>query len=247
MSTITIQRIKINEFSTFIKKLLPIDRFIYLKINTSNIVSCCYLPERDAVKLQSIPVGEIFESDSLPDKEFKMSFLNGQHTIEALRHFTGQQVSAEISYRELGTDLVACNLKLISDELTIDLPCADPSLGFQDMTSEQIKTVFSTDDNMFVFDVQPFHIEKLNSLFSLEKEHETFKVAIDQSGIKFKGETYDSLVTASEAATEAEVVLYKKYVGLLDKESYHVTICNHKAVWRSLDSETMLTIATCQA
>ena len=32
---------------------------------------------------------------------------------------------------------------------------------------------------------------------------------------------------------------------LLDKESYKVTICGHKAVWRSVDSETMLTIATC--
>ena len=242
---IIVQRIKVEEFTKFIKKLLAIDKFVYLKLNDGNIVSNCYLPERDAVKRQSIALSEIFEIETMPEGQIKMSFLNGSHTIEALGHFVGAQVSAEITCRELGGETVATSLKLISDSLTVTLPCADPSLGFQDMNDEQIKAVFDTSGNLFQFEVQPFNIDKLTSLFSLEKEQETFRVTNGPDGIKFKGDSYDSLVMESNATGPSEVTFYKKYIGLLDKESYNVTICGHKAVWRSLDSETVLTIATC--
>jgi len=243
---ITVQRVKVAEFTKFIKKLLSIDKFVYLKLNGGNIISNCYLPERDAVKLQSIAMSEIFEISDIPEKQIKMSFLNGSHTIEALSHFTGEQVTAEITCRELGGDTIATSIKLISDGLVVTLPCADPSLGFQDMNEDQIKAVFATDNNLFSFEVQPFHLDKLTALFNLEKEHETFRVTNNEEGIKFKGVTYDSLVVSPNGKTEpSEVTFYKKYIGLLDKESYNVTICGHKAVWRSLDSETMLTIATC--
>lgn len=242
---IKVQRVKVVEFTKFIKKLLAIDKFVYLKINNGIITSSCYLPERDAVKIQSIVLSEIFEIEKMIEGQLKMSFLNGSHTIDALNHFTGEQVSAEISYRDLAGELIVTAIKLISEGLTVTLPCADPSLGFQDMSDEQIRAVFSTDENLFQFEVHPFHIDKLTSLFSLEKEQETFKISNSPDGIKFKGATYDSLVAESKTTSESEVTFYKKYIGFLDKESYNVTICGHKAVWRSLDSDTSLTTATC--
>lgn len=244
--TITVQRLLVGEFTNFIKKLLSIDKFIYLKINDGNIISNCYLPERDAVKVQSIELSSIFEINEVPDSIVKMSFLNGSHTVEALKHFMGLSVSAEITCKDMGEEYIATNLRLISDELTIDLPCADPSLGFQDMSSDQIKRVFNTDSNLFSFEVQTFHIDKLNSLFNLEKEQETFRIAKDSAGVKFRGETYDSLIASNgKEENNSEVMVYKKYLNLLDKESYNVTVCDEKIVWRSLDSNTLLTVATC--
>ena len=38
----------------------------------------------------------------------------------------------------------------------------------------------------------------------------------------------------------------KKYLPLLDKENYKAVACNNKVVLYSEDSETQLTIATCQ-
>lgn len=245
---IKVQRVKIEEFTNFIKKLLPIDKFVYLKLNKGKIVSNCYLPERDAVKLQTIDINEIFEINDMIDEQLKMSFLNGTHTTEALSHFKGEQVSAEISYRELADELIATDIKLISSALTITLPCADPSLGFQDMNDEQIKSVFSTNETLFKFEVQPFNIEKLDKLFKLEKEEETFKIINNNEGIRFKGETYNSLVvehTSKEDNDIKEVLFYKKFINLLDKESYNIFICGHKAVCKSLDSDTLLTFASC--
>lgn len=246
MEKLTVQKVKVDSFSNFVEKVLSIDKFIYIKINDGNMISNCYLPERDAVKLHSVPVDEIFETESLPDKQLKIAFLNGSHTIEALKHFAGVAVSAEIDYKLMGEEYIAISVKLISDELTVTLPCSDPSLGFMDMTTEQLKVVFDTKDPVFEFEVQPFNIDNLNSLFKLEKENEVFNVVINESGVSFKGKTYNRIVTETpKKDSEYYVTFYKKYLNFLDKESYTVSIFDHKAVWRSLDSNTMLCIATC--
>jgi hypothetical protein len=137
-------------------------------------------------------------------------------------------------------------MELISDDLTVVLPCSDPSLGFMDMTDEQIKAVFDTTNPIFTFDVQPFNIDNLNSLFKLEKENEVFNVLNDSTGVRFKGKTYNKLVTEDNKSDSVnEITFYKRYLNFLDKESYTVSIFEHKAVWSSLDSNTLLCIATC--
>jgi hypothetical protein len=246
MDKLIVQKLKIEAFTNFIEKVLSIDKFIYIKINNGNMISNCYLPERDAVKLHTVPMDEVFETDSTPDKQLKLAFLNGSHTIEALRHFVGTAVSAEINYKQIGDEYIAVSMELISDDLTVVLPCSDPSLGFMDMTDEQIKTVFDRSNPIFTFDVQPFNIDNLNSLFKLEKENEVFNILNDSTGVRFKGKTYNKLVTEDNKSESVnEITFYKRYLNFLDKESYTVSIFEHKAVWSSLDSNTLLCIATC--
>jgi len=246
MDKLIVQKLKIEAFTNFIEKVLSIDKFIYIKINNGNMISNCYLPERDAVKLHTVPMDEVFETDSVLDKQLKIAFLNGSHTIEALRHFVGTAVSAEINYKQIGDEYIAISMELISDDLTVVLPCSDPSLGFMDMTDEQIKAVFDTTNPIFTFDVQPFNIDNLNSLFKLEKENEVFNVLNDSTGVRFKGKTYNKLVTEDNKSDSVnEITFYKRYLNFLDKESYTVSIFEHKAVWSSLDSNTLLCIATC--
>jgi hypothetical protein len=246
MDKLIVQRVKVEAFSNFIEKVLSIDKFIYIKVAEGNMTSNCYLPERDAVKLHSVPVDEILETESLPDKQLKIAFLNGSHTVDALKHFVGTTVSAEINYKLIGDEYIAISIDLISDELTVTLPCSDPSLGFMDMSVDQIKAVFDTSNPIFTFDVQPFNIDNLNSLFRLEKENEVFNILNNNTGIRFKGKTYNRLVTEENATpNETSITFYKRYLNFLDKESYNVSVFEHKAVWRSLDSNTLLCIATC--
>lgn len=252
---IEIQRVKVGEFISYIKKLLSIDKFIHLKIKDGQdgpiIISNCYLPERDAVKLQQVPIADILETDlKLKKSILKISFFNGNYAIDALKHFlTSNNVSGTIVASEVNGELVATNLIINSDDLTVDIKCCDPSLGFQDLTAEQVKAIFSTDNKLFSFDIDSFHVEKLNSLFNLEKEKETFKIAIDKTGVRFKseGDVYNNLVTQEVTSKkEEEVLFYKKYLALFDKETYNITICSNKAVLKSKDSNTLITIATCQ-
>lgn len=251
---ITIQRVKVNEFTAFIKKLITIDKFIYFKIKPATnkksgptIISNCYLPEKDAVKVQSVSLADIFETDATIDKTIKISFFDGSYVIEALKHF-GQTVTGEITCKQEGEFLVATSIRLVNDDLDITIRCTDPSLGFQDLTTEQIKAIFSIDESIFSFDVDYFKIEELKGLFSLEKEKETFKIAVTPSGVRFKGEVYNKLVNSEIVAKkEVEVMFYKKYLNLFDKESYTITVCPVKAVFKSQDTETMISIASCQS
>ena len=50
--------------------------------------------------------------------------------------------------------------------------------------------------------------------------------------------SYDSNVEKG-----AKVVIYKKYINLLDKENYKVSVCENKVVFKSLDTNTHLTVA----
>jgi len=252
MSVLQIERVKVNELISFIKKLLPIDKFIYLKIKQDVkeqiVVSTCYLPERDAVKVQEVPLSELFEGTTDSNSSIIVTFFNGNNVIDALKHFTKDSVRGELTYDKLGAGFVATSFKLISDDLTINIPCCDPSLGLQDLTPDQVKAIFSTKGELFTFNVDSFSLDKLSSLFNLEKEVETFNICINANGVRFKGNVYDNLVTQEAVSdTNQEILFYKKYLPLLDKESYAVSICPNKAVFRSIDTNTLLTIATTQA
>jgi len=59
----TINKIDGYELSSFVRKLLPIDKFIFMKIAKEGTVSSVYFPERDAVKLVNTPTSDIFDAD----------------------------------------------------------------------------------------------------------------------------------------------------------------------------------------
>ena len=86
----------------------------------------------------------------------------------------------------------------------------------------------------------------MKSLFNLEKEEDTFTLCVNEKGIAVKGNSYDATLAHTYEGENAEgqkVVIYKKYINLLDKENYKVVVCANKVVFRSLDTNTHLTVA----
>ena len=81
MKQIAITTIDVTEFQYYVKKLLSIDKFIFLKLTDDKIVSSVYLPQRDAVKFSSIDTKEIFEIEDKIEKPIKISFFNGTKVI----------------------------------------------------------------------------------------------------------------------------------------------------------------------
>jgi hypothetical protein len=241
---IKINKIDSYELSSFIKKLLPIDKFIFMKIDKDNTVSSVYLPERDAVKLVKFSTSDIFESTI--NQPLKVSFYNGTKVIDALSHFSGGEIMGRIKYTELGGELMASDFTIENSDLQINLACADPSLSFMEMTTEETDRAFSINDNLFEFELLIGQIDKMKSLFNLDKDEDTFTLYSTDRGISVKGNSYDaalSNVHKSNSELGSRVVIYKKYLNLLDKENYNVTVCSNKVVFRSLDTDTKLTVA----
>jgi hypothetical protein len=239
----TINKIDGYELSAFIKKLLPIDKFIFMKIAKDGTTSSVYFPERDAVKLVNMPTKDIFDIEIT--NPIKVSFYNGAKTVEALSHFNGN-VQGRIKYSELDGELMASDFILENSDLKINLACADPSLSFMELSKEEMARAFGTENSMFEFDLLTTHVDRIKSLFNLDKEEETFTLYLSDKGVSVKGTSYDSTVTASyagDAQVGSKVVIYKKYLNLLDKENYKAIICENKVVFKSLDTNTHLTVA----
>jgi hypothetical protein len=240
-----IKKINGSEFQTFVKKLLSIDKFIFMKIANDQVISSVYLPQKDAVKLTSLKTSDMFEIEEPAKTPIKISFFNGNKVIDALSHF-GEEVSAKITYQKTGDDLVATDFTVEDENLKINLYCADPSLNFMEMTDEEIKRAFSTTGKAFSFELLTVHVDKMKSLFKLEDDKELFKFKVSEKGIHVSGERYDAVLSHQvELHDESvnEVSIYKKYIPILDKENYKVVVCENKVIFRSLDTNTVLTVA----
>lgn len=243
MMETTLTKIDSHGLTGFVKKLLPIDKFIFLKISKEGTVSSVYFPERDAVKLANTPTEDLFEGEI--DNPIKVSFYNGSKVIDALSHFNGD-LRGRIKFNEIDNECMASDFILENDNLQINLACADPSLSFMEMSKEEIQRAFDTDAKLFEFDLLTTHVAKMKSLFSLEKEEDTFTLYVSDKGISVKGSSYDAAICSQyegDASLGEQVVIYKKYINLLDGENYKVMVCDNKVVFRSLDTNTLLTVA----
>jgi len=241
-----IDRIDQHALIDFINRVKLIDSFIYMKVANSRIGSTVYLPQRDAVKSHVVNMDQIFQtSDLLPDKkELKIAFFDGSKVIEAIKHFEHDAIQGEIEFIENDEDYVASMFRVYNDELEVKLACSEPSLGFKDLTKEQHNAIFSRDNSSFNFSIDTHMINKVKNLFNLDSE-ETFNIKADNSGVKVDGKSFNVVVNP-ESTGSGNVTVYKKYLNLLDKEEQNVYISDSKVVFQSNDSETMLTVSTCQ-
>lgn len=246
---IKIDKVDQNNFIGFVNRLKVIDTFIYFKIKDGVVQASAYLPQRDAVKHHRIPVGQVFQlEDGAIDttKELKIAFFDAGRLTDAFKQFEFGNIQAEIEFVENDEDFVATEFRIFNNELEIKLACSEPSLGYKDLTDAQIAGIFNIDAANYVFDMDYTATSKVRSLFGLDKE-ETFTIATNKEGVRMKGKTYNYLVTDSyQGSNPGNVTLFKKYLNLLDKEDYSANVMDNRVVLRSKDSETLLTIATCQ-
>jgi aspartate carbamoyltransferase regulatory subunit len=242
-----INRVDQNGFVDFINRLKAIDTFLYFKFRSGNVTSAVYLPQRDAVKLHTVEIKDLFsvEGDLPEGKELKVAFFDATKVLDALKMFQSDQIQGEIEFVENEEDFVASSMRIYNDELTITLACSDPSLGFKDLTDAQLQTIFDREGSDFNFVLDTVTLNKIRSLFSLDKE-DTFTITASGEEVRVKGKTYDYQANQSFQGSASEATLYKKYLNLLDREEYNVYVSDNKVVMRSNDTNTLLTIATCQ-
>jgi hypothetical protein len=243
---LVIDRVDQHALTNFINRVKLIDSFIYMKMDPNRITSAVYLPQRDAVKYHAVNTSAIFQLGEIPEtnKEMKISFFDGAKVIDAIKHFDSDAIKGEIEFIENDEDLVASTLRLFNDELEITLACSEPSLGFKDLTGDQIEAIFSKDGSEFNFELDTYSINKVKNLFSLDKD-ETFAIKANGNGVNVKGKSFNVVINP-ESNGSGDVTVYKKYLNLLDKEEQGVYISPSKVVFASKDSETLLTVSTCQ-
>ena len=242
-----INRVDQNGFVDFINRLKAIDTFLYFKLRNGQMTSAVYLPQRDAVKLHTTDVADVFSVEGgLPEgKELKVAFFDATKVLDALKMFQSDQIQGEVEFIENEEDFVASSMRIFNDELEITLACSDPSLGFKDLTDAQLQAIFDREGSDFDFVLDTVTLSKIRSLFSLDKE-DTFTITASGEEVRVKGKTYNYQANQAFNGSASEATLYKKYLNLLDREEYSVYVSDNKVVMKSNDTNTFLTIATCQ-
>jgi len=241
-----IDRIDQHALTGFINRVKLIDSFVYMKIKNGQIHSAVYLPQRDAVKSHSIACDKIFQVSEWPDTdaEMKVAFFEGNKVIEAIKHFEADAIKGELEFIEQEGELIASSLRMFNDELEITLACSEPSLGFKDLTPAQQDAIFAIDNTKFSFNIDTHTINKVKNLFGLDKD-ETFNVKGNGNGVAVTGKSFNAVINP-ESNGAGEVTVYKKYLNLLDREEQKVHVTEGKIVFQSTESETLLTVSTCQ-
>lgn len=245
---IQINKVNQQNFIDFVNKLKVIDSFIYFKIKDESVQAAAYLPQRDAVKHHRLPLKDIFqiENNIETSKELKIAFFDAARLTEAFKQFDYNSIQGEIEFLENDEDFVATSFRIYNDELEITLACSEPSLGYKDLTDSQIQNIFDISGTNYSFEIDYTTLSKAKSIFNLDKD-DTFSINANGTGVKFKGKTYNMLITPDYTGdSNGSVTLFKKYLNLLDKEDYTANVLNNRVVLKSNDSETLLTIATCQ-
>lgn len=237
---VKIKSVNKENLNGFIKKLLSVDSFIFMTADEKNIKSSVYFPERDAVKLVSVPTSDIFDANF--DEPVKISFFDGKKVISYLSHF-GAGIEGKIKYEEYDDSMRATDVLLKDDELKINLACTDFSLSFMEMSEDEISRAFDTEDSLFEFDLKYDSISRIKSLCTLDNS-DTFTLYKNKNGIGVSGENYSNILVKENSSDNENVVLYKKYLELLDKEDYKVYVCDCKVIFESENTDTKLCIAT---
>jgi hypothetical protein len=242
-----IDKVDQNNFISFVNRLKLIDSFIYFKMNENQVVSSAYLPQRDAVKHNQFPLSEIFIiNNKVERKELKVAFFDANKLIEAFKQFDYQTIQGEIEFVENDEDFVATSFKIYNEDLEITLACSDPSLGYKDLTPTQLKSIFNTEGSDFVFEFSNIEAGKIKSLFKIDKD-DTFSIVASDTGVKISGKSYSKVISPEFEGTPGSVTIYKKYLNLIDTEDYRAYVFGNRVVFRSNESSTLLTIATCQS
>lgn len=241
-----IDRIDQHALTNFINRVKLIDSFIYMKIVNGRIESAVYLPQRDAVKSHVVNMDQIFQTNEIipSNKDLKIAFFDGAKVIEAIKHFAHDAIKGELEFIENDEEYVASTFRIYNDELEVKLSCSEPSLGFKDLTPEQQEAIFSRDNSAFNFEIDTHMINKVKNLFNLDSE-ETFNIKANANGVNVEGKSF-SVVVNTESKGSGNATVYKKYLNLLDKEEQNVFVSSSKVVFQSKDSETLLTVSTCQ-
>lgn len=240
---VQVKKITVPHLNSLIKRMLLMDTSVYINIDGERIWSDVYTPTKDVVKSVSIPIGDVFQFDKPIKETIKLSFFSGQKLLSCLSYFDPHNLSAEISVFKDEDDgiMYAEKIKFKDNQLTIEIPCQDISLGFTSMTPEQVKRAFDQSTKNYEFKLSSEDLSKIISLQTLDKG-ELFGIYSDKDGVHIKSESFDIIIDDNYKKVNPESAIFKSFFQRIDKETYKVFVCENKMILVSEESTTSVAL-----
>ena len=151
MKKVTLKKVDLVKFNTFIDSLIPLSESgtVYFKLDSKEISTDSHNDSGTIIKSLRMGIGELCEESNLDsvDQPIKLCFYNGGKVKKAFSFLSGNEIKCEITFTELDGELYAEALKISSPKISITLDAADPELfEFANVPAEAIAQVKDTTD-----------------------------------------------------------------------------------------------------
>ena len=242
----------VKPFSAWLGRFSSIDNSLLLEIDESNtaFLAKTYNEERSVVKFSEISFDEagllLKSKPESNDKRVKIGLYNISRLIKIMDQFGADPFDLVFNYDEvLGetTELAGVTILLKNKNLKITIDCTSLNI-FKYIPDALFNTAISKVEKVVdTFDLSKEDIEKINSLAKLDNDYKYLAFS-RKNGIYVCGKTFELLLsTSDDTTTVSSIDVFKDQFDKVDVESYKVTMGEDRIVFRSINSNTVVTVS----
>jgi hypothetical protein len=230
-----------GNFSSFLKRFSSIEKTLLLEIVSGKIIAKTHTPDKAVVKISSTDLTEIFDSvESTTDVKIGMYALD--NFIQTFKHLGDTEVKFEVTSEKVSGEETATQLKIYNKSLKFNFPGASKSL-FKYIDKELAAKITDRSSALYSFRIDKDTLSKISSLCSIDSENDTLKISSNKSGeIFFSGKSFELNLPGVTVETESDINFYKTHFAFIDKEDTEVFVLENKVIFKSLESDTIITI-----
>lgn len=173
------------------------------------------------VKSQTLNVLDICEhyESTLKDVTVKALIYNGtQFNNRALAAF-GSSAMIEIYVKQIGTDTIAELIVISNNQLKINQVCSMPSLGYFELSDNDMSMLFDSTTNLRKLDLTSNHFGIMLSYGSLntgDKELPGIEIRTTKRGLIAKNNNFEYVIDANYPSDLSPITIHKSMLSFID-------------------------------
>lgn len=231
-------------FADFLKKFSAVDKQLLLEISGGKLKAKTCTPEKSVVKSSSVDLKDVFsfnEAD-LPAEALKVGLFNIEKIVSSFKQFSWtSDTKFEVDHTTVNGEEVGTEIRIVSDDLTMNFPCATLTLFKFIITDDIIARITATDGSKYSIFVDKEKLQRVFSLCGVDSENNLLSFASSDKDVRVKGKTFNLEVAKPGFGADTTKV-YKTHFAMLDKEAYQVYVMADKIIFKSTETDTVTLI-----
>lgn len=227
---------------SFLKKFLPIEKFILVELTKANMVCKVSTPDRSTVKYSKIALDNVLDGSTPGDIRIPMA--DASKVANILKKFApADEIFIDVQYEEGHDDyLVATQLTFKTDKLKIKMVCGDILLS-KFISPDVLKKIIraGSDGKQIELPFKSEYFDEISSLCEIDIEKNRMKLRVDAAG-KFMvaGSNFEcELDIVPAPSEEVEFKMKINQLAYIDSELSSFEIGPNYLVIRSKDTDTI--------
>lgn len=172
------------------------------------------------VKTQSIALVDIckrFESNV--KGTVKALIYNGAQFNNRVLAAFGSSAIIDIYVKQIATTYIAERIVVHNNQLTINQVCSSPSLGYFELTDDDMSTLFESTTNIRKLDLSSNHFAIMSSYGSLntgDQELPGIEIRTTEKGLIAKNNNFEYVIDATYPSDLSPITIHKSMLSFID-------------------------------